>query len=113
MSIGLISGIKNIKEDLELIKYYTTEEKRYMKEGNKLVKEVEELLNTYDKEIRELIKYVDFTCKYGNDKVSENLRETLKDIYNNLSNIEKYTDSATIKNMTDRIKKRTREIQFF
>ena len=110
ISIGLISGIKNIKEDLELIKYYTTEEKRYMKEGNKLVKEVEELLNTYDKEIRELIKYVDFTCKYGNDKVSENLRETLKDIYNNLSNIEKYTDSATIKNMTDRIKKRTREI---
>ena len=81
-----------------------------MKEGNKLVKEVEELLNTYDKEIRELIKYVDFTCKYGNDKVSENLRETLKDIYNNLSNIEEHTDNATIKNMTDRIKKRTREI---
>ena len=110
ISIGLISGIKNIKEDLERIKYCTASEEQYMKEGNKLVKEVEELLNTYDKEIRELIKYVDFTCKYGNDKVSENLRETLKDIYNNLSNIEEHTDNATIKNMTDRIKKRTRVI---
>lgn len=110
MSIGLISGIKNIKEDLERIKYCTTSEERYMEEGNKLVKEVEELLNTYDDEIRQLIKYVDFTCKYGNDKVSENLRETLKDIYNNLSNIEEHTDNATIRNMTDRIKKRTREI---
>ena len=74
------------------------------------IKEVEELLNTYDDEIRQLIKYVDFTCKYGNDKVSENLRTTLEQIYKRLSAIEEYTDNTTIKDTTTKIRKRAREI---
>ena len=110
VSIGLISGIIDIKKDLEDIKHYTKDKEDYINKGKKLIKEVEELLNTYDDEIRQLIKYVDSTSEHGDDKVNENLRTTLEQIYKRLSAIEEYTDNTTIKDTTTKIRKRAREI---
>lgn len=110
VSIGLISGIIDIKKDLENIKHCNENKEDYINEGKKLIKEVEELLNTYDDEIRQLIKYVDFISKHGDDKVSENLRTTLEQTYKKLSAIEEYTDNTTIKDTTTKIRKRAREI---
>ena len=102
--IGLISGARNIKNDLELLVTFKKYEKKHIEKRNKIIEDIKKLITTYDKEIRELFRYADFICEYGNDKVSDDLRETLKNINREFDSIFEYEGGIVIKNSVENMK---------
>lgn len=106
--IGLIKGVKKIKNDIKNSKNYNKENEKCIQERNRIINEVKELLNKYDYELRKLFEYADFICKYGNDEVSACLRETLDSINEELTLIEEKEQGTIVKDTVNKIKKRTR-----
>ena len=79
-------------------------QKRSIEKRNKIIEDIKKLITTYDKEIRELFRYADFICEYGNDKVSDDLRETLKNINREFDSIFEYEGGIVIKNSVENMK---------
>ena len=102
--VRLVRGIEDIIYNVRNLSNEKKYEKRYNKEKKKIVEDIKELITTYDNEIREILNYADFICEYGNDKVSDDLRNTLININKSFNSIFKLEDGTVIKDTIENMK---------